>query len=232
MQRFSVQEQKAAVKTTPGVEFYCISQSVSLLCLCSCRLYNLGSWHTVLYPPPLYHPGDRRFAKWSQSSCTTEATAGTATTASPAPAATRSCWMEPASSWTSTPQRTTTCWMGTPPPQVGSNTSPGCLGGSRELPPSLRRRLWWIPDPHCPIRFLEFSARFGIELHLEMQNLNIVQRFALLFPQPCDPPSSSTSSPAGCSAHPTDTCSLFHWSSRTNGYETMNWFVMRTETWQ
>lgn len=91
--------------------------------------YNLASSRhsvcistTPLLPPSLtrYHPGHWCVAKWSRSSCTTEATAGTATTASPAPAVTRSCWMEPASSWTSTPLRTTTCWMGTQPPQVGS----------------------------------------------------------------------------------------------------------------
>lgn len=71
--------------------------------------------------------GDRCVAKWSQSSCTTEVTAGTAITASPVPAVTRSCWMEPASSWTSTPQRTTTCWMAMLPHRVGCLTLPTCL---------------------------------------------------------------------------------------------------------
>lgn len=119
----------------------------------SCRLYNLGSSQTrcvyLHHPPsfPPYHPGDRRIAKWSQSSCTTEATAGTATTASPAPAATRSCWMEPASSWTSTPPRTTTCWMGTLPPQVGSTgyQIPPPAVWSFWASPSSWPRLWWTP---------------------------------------------------------------------------------------
>lgn len=119
----------------------------------SCRLYNLGSSQTrcvyLHHPPsfPPYHPGDRRIAKWSQSSCTTEATAGTATTASPAPAATRSCWMEPASSWTSTPPRTTTCWMGTLPPQVGSTgyEIPPPAVWSFWASPSSWPRLWWTP---------------------------------------------------------------------------------------
>lgn len=48
-------------------------------------------------------------SKWSRSSCLTEATAGTATTALPVLAVTRSCSMAPASSWISTPLRTTTC---------------------------------------------------------------------------------------------------------------------------
>lgn len=100
----------------------------SHLCsLASCRFYNPVSSQTrcvyistTLPLSPPYHPGDRHIAKWSQSSCTTEATAGTATTALPAPAVTRSCWMEPASSWTSTLPKMTTCWMGMLPPQVGS----------------------------------------------------------------------------------------------------------------
>lgn len=57
-------------------------------------------------------------ARWSRRSCAPEATTATATTASLVPAATRSCWMEPVSSWTFTPPRTTACWTGTPP-QVG-----------------------------------------------------------------------------------------------------------------
>lgn len=71
--------------------------------------------------------GDWCLAKWSQSSCTTEVTAGTATTASPVPAVTRSCWMEPVSSWTSTPQRTITCWMAMLPHQVGCLPPAQCL---------------------------------------------------------------------------------------------------------
>lgn len=71
-----------------------------------------------------YHPGDGCIAKWSQSSCITEDTAGTATTASPAPAVTRSCLMEPVLSWTFTPLKMTTCWMGMLPPQVGYIWSP------------------------------------------------------------------------------------------------------------
>lgn len=74
---------------------------------------------------PPHHPGDGCIAKWSRSSCITEDTAGTVTTASPAPAVTRSCLMEPASSWTSTPLKMTTCWMGTLPPQVGLTGSTG-----------------------------------------------------------------------------------------------------------
>lgn len=97
--------------------------------------------------PPLhpYHPGDRHIAKWSRSSCTTEATLGIVTTASPAPAATRSCWMEPASSWISTPLKMTTCWMGTLPPQVGStgNQKPPWLCCPFELSHHHEPGRWW-----------------------------------------------------------------------------------------
>lgn len=78
----------------------------------------------ILFLPP-YHPGDGCIAKWSRSSCITEDTAGTVTTASPAPAVTRSCLMEPVLSWTSTPLKMTTCWMGMLPPQVGITGSTG-----------------------------------------------------------------------------------------------------------
>lgn len=77
----------------------------------------------LLLPP--YRPGDGCIAKWSRSSCITEDTAGTVTTASPAPAVTRSCLMEPVLSWTSTPLKMTTSWMGMLPPQVGMTGSTG-----------------------------------------------------------------------------------------------------------
>lgn len=65
--------------------------------------------------------------------------------------------MEPASSWTSTPPRTTTCWMGTLPPQVGST--------GNYFPALSLVRTWtsWAslhesPDPP----FLELSVSFPI----------------------------------------------------------------------
>lgn len=41
------------------------------------------------------------------------------------PAVTRSCLMEPVLSWTFTPPKMTTCWMGTLPPQVGNTGTTG-----------------------------------------------------------------------------------------------------------
>lgn len=164
---------------------HCFTVWLCLLCLPACQCARLSASTTPLCtrtdsllvdciishphnrvcispplpPSPPHHPGHRRVAKWSRSSCTTEATAGTATTASPAPAATRSCWMEPASSWTSTPLRTTTCWMGMLPPQVGSTgypeippshslIDPTC--GPLELPLHVQDLM--NPDLHSPIR--------------------------------------------------------------------------------
>lgn len=114
-----------------GVSLHINRPSYSSLCLTGSFILKtllsslLSTWCVYLHHSPSttlprYHPGHRRVAKWSRSSCTTEATAGTAITASLAPAATRSCWMELASSWTSTPLRMTTCWMGMLPPQVGT----------------------------------------------------------------------------------------------------------------
>lgn len=88
---------------------------------------NTKLFFLSISPPiiPPYHPGDGCIAKWSRSSCITEDTAGTVTTASPAPAVTRSCLMELVLSWTFTPLKMTTCWMGMLPPQVGNTGTTG-----------------------------------------------------------------------------------------------------------
>lgn len=123
--------------------YYVCNHSNAYVCFClfwvACFLMSPYKFHnstltnmvcasppSSLFPilPP-YHPGDGCIAKWSRSSCITEDTAGTATTASPAPAVTRSCLMEPVLSWTSTPLKMTTCWMGMLPPQVGITGSTG-----------------------------------------------------------------------------------------------------------
>lgn len=100
----------------------CLEKNKVHISMTNSKLFFL-SLSPLIIPP--YHPGDGCIAKWSRSSCITEDTAGTVTTASPAPAVTRSCLMELVLSWTFTPLKMTTCWMGTLPPQVGNTGTTG-----------------------------------------------------------------------------------------------------------
>lgn len=63
--------------------------------------------------------------------------------------------MEPVLSWTSTPLKMTTCWMGMPPPQVGITGSTGYLIAPQPFKhhyPDLDK-----PQPSLSVHFLTFQ---------------------------------------------------------------------------